>query len=66
VVHKRVSKVYEEVTAPDGTKFQIRETGQTWTLFYDVGQGWKRVQSSVDAKILHQIMMNQKELNKRY
>lgn len=56
-------KIFELKKSKDGTEFKIQETGMNWTLYVkEKGQSrWVKIQSDVDAKFLHQVMMNQKE-----
>jgi hypothetical protein len=63
MVHKRVAKIYEQVTAPNGVQFKIVQAGLVWRLFVkELGsKHWNEIQGAVDAKVLHQVMMNQKE-----
>jgi len=55
--------IYEEKTAPDGTKFKIQSIGQKWSLYVKepINKSFKRIQTSYDAKFLSQVLHNQKE-----
>jgi hypothetical protein len=63
MVHKRIAKIYEQVTASNGVQFKIVQAGLVWRLFVKEfgSRRWSEIQSAVDAKLLHQVMMNQKE-----
>jgi hypothetical protein len=43
----------------NGIEFKIQDTGYNWTLFIKEpnSASWKRVQSSVDAKILERVIL---------
>jgi hypothetical protein len=58
-----VKDLYAYRVAKNGAEFKIQATGQNWTLYVrEVGKNkWEKIQSSVDAKLLFRIMMNQKE-----
>lgn len=68
-MHKgKKPRIYAETSSPTGAEFKIQETGMTWTLYVKEPNEnkWEKIQSSVDAKFLHQVMMNQKEFRGNY
>jgi len=59
-----VRKIYAQKKAPTGAEFKIQDTGQGyWALSVKEPskKRWDRIQVSVDAKFLYQVMMNQRD-----
>jgi len=63
---KLKEKIFAQRKARNGTAFKIKETGMNWTLYVKErgNKSWNRVQSMANAKILKQIMDNQREFRK--
>ena len=63
---KNKIKVFAQRKAKNGTAFKIQETGRNWTLYVKERgkKRWDKIQSMANARILKQIMDNQREFRK--
>ena len=63
---KKRIKIFAQRKSKKGTAFKIQQTGLNWTLYVKEkgSTRWDKIQSMANARILKQVMDNQREFRK--